>query len=129
MLLPENWIFCKQAETGQNRPKCNRPKQRPLHGLVVYTEVLVHCPEVKQCHPLPISWYLGSLSSPVVSFYSCFNYIIFLTYLFKLEHNYFTILWWPLPYINMNLYFFLSLQILPASPYASKQPYFDIIST
>ena len=30
------------------------------------------------------------------------HFILFLNYLFQLEANYFTILWWFLPYIDMN---------------------------
>ena len=30
------------------------------------------------------------------------HFILFLNYLFQLEANYFTILWWVLPYIDMN---------------------------
>ena len=75
-LVSQEKLRCSYQKTECSLEMQQAKTPRPLHGLVVYTEVLVHCPEIKQSRPLPISLCLGSLASPVVSRYSCFNYII-----------------------------------------------------
>lgn len=107
--VPQEKLRCSYQKTECSLDMEQAKTPMPLHGLVVYTEELVHCPEgcknqQKNETILSLSYLLtfGALASPTVS--------LFLLSLYS------------------SLYFFLSLQIFPFSPHPSKQPYFDIIS-
>lgn len=114
--VPQEKLRCSYQKTECSLDMEQAKTPMPLHGLVVYTEELVHCPEgcknqQKSETILSPSYLLtfGALASPTVSLYSCFNYI--LHYIFSSAYKYFLFL--PILLNNLTLILFLPNIIPP----------------